>query len=214
MKRFFVIFLLATGLFSVMAPQVPAQDSPRVLLFIRDGSSGKYLEYALKAEATVMKEMLEQSGIEVAVATVSGRPVSAGSASITANLQLSDVNVADYEGFILPCMAAAESPPAHETIAMVKKALAEGKPVAAQFNAVRTLAKAGVLAGKKYAFRSEVDVTEFPDFKGALYAGSGVIQDGDIVTSGVCPYAAKESKIQHGTKELCQTLVEVIRSKK
>lgn len=141
----------------------------------------------------------------------SGSP---GIHNLKPDLKISEVSVSNYAGFILPCMAAGASPPAPETVEMVKKALAEGKPVAAQFNAVRTLAKAGVLVDKKYAFLREVDVTEFPDFKGALYAGSGVIQDGNIITSGVCPYAARESGIEHGTKELSQTLAEAIKSMK
>ena len=97
---------------------------------------------------------------------------------------------------------------------MVKKAIAEGKFVAAQRGAVATLAKAGVLVGKKYAFPREVDVTESPDFKGASYAGIGVIQDGNVITSGVCPYAAREGDIEHGTEELIQTLVAAMKSKK
>jgi putative intracellular protease/amidase len=171
------------------------------------------LEYTLEAEAALIKELLEQSGFEIAVATVAGTPITAGSTTMTPDLKLSDVSVADYDGFILPCMAAGAAPPAPEAIEMVKEALAVGKPVATQFNATRTLAKAGVLEGKKYTFRQEVDVTEYPDFKGTSYAGSGVVQDGNIITSGVCPYAARAGDIQHGTEELCRMLAEAIKNK-
>ncbi len=70
-----------------------------------------------------------------------------------------------------------------------------------------------MLAGKKYAFRSEADVTEVPGFKGALFAGTGVIRDGDVLTSGVCPFAARRDGTQDGTEELIQTLVEAIGGK-
>jgi putative intracellular protease/amidase len=157
-----------------------------------------------------MRKMLGDAGIEVVVATLAGELITTDSTELKPDLKLSDVRVADYQGFILPCMAAGASPAAAGTIAMVEKAVAEGKPVAAQQNAIRTLAKAGVLVDKKYAFYNEVDVTEHPDFKGALYSGSGVVQDGNMITSGICPYAAKLDDLQDGTKELTQKLITVI----
>jgi hypothetical protein len=57
-------------------------------------------------------------------------------------------------------------------------------------------------------------LTEIPDFKDASYAGTGVVQDGNIITSGICPYAARNVEIQHGTEELCQKLAEAIKSKR
>ena len=62
------------------------------------------------------------------------------------------MKVADYAGFIMPCMAVGlfPGPPvAPEAVAIVKQAVAEGKPVAAQFGSVIILAQAGVLKGKK-----------------------------------------------------------------
>ncbi len=205
MKRLFILLLLGTIFTSCK------QDTPRVLLFIRDGAAD--LEFMLKEEVGVAKKMLEQAGIEVVVATLAGEPITAGSTELRPDLKLSDVRVADYQGFILPCMAAGASPAAPETIAMVEKAAAEGKPVAAQRNAVRTLAKSGVLVGKRHAFGREIDVTELTDFKGGLYSGTGVIQDGNIITSGICPYAARTRGVQHGTEELTRTLIEVIKAR-
>lgn len=205
MKRLFILLILGT-LFSLCT-----KDTPKVLLFIRDGSAD--LEYMLTKEVGVMKEVLEQSGLDVTVATVSGELISADSTSLKPDLKLSDVIIDDYEGFILPCMAAGSREPAEEAVAMIKNATAEGRPVAAQLNSIITLAKAGVLAGKKYTRIREVDVNEYPDWKGSIYSGTGVIQDGNIITSGICPYMARLRNIQDGTEELTLKLIEAIRTK-
>ena len=168
MKRLFILLLLTTVFASC------AKDTPKVLLFIRgDGLKSSALELMLTKEVGVMKEILEQSGFEVAVASVSGEPIVAGSTSLKPDLKLRDVYTTDYAGFILPCMADSSSP-TPETITTVWKAAAEGKPVAAQLGSVMTLAKAGLLIGKKYAFAVEVDLNEeiFSDFKGGVYSGT------------------------------------------
>ena len=204
MKRLFILLVLATLFASC------AKDTNKVLLFIRDGSAD--LEYMLTKEVFVMKKMLEQSGFEVTVATVFGEPISTDSVNLEPNLKLGDVNTADYAGLILPCMAAGLYI-APEAVAMVKKAAAEGKPVAAQLFSVVTLAEAGVLVGKKYALLSEVDVNRYPVFKGSFYSGTGVIQDGNIITSGVCPFIARRREIQDGTEELTRALIDAIRAR-
>jgi 5-formaminoimidazole-4-carboxamide-1-(beta)-D-ribofuranosyl 5'-monophosphate synthetase len=76
--------------------------------------------------------------------------------------------------------------------------------------AVIILAHAGVLKGKKYTF--PIDPTKFdpakpsavvqvadPNFNDAIYSGTGVIQDGVIITSGVCPTIEKFAKEQKNT---------------
>jgi len=212
MKQLFLLLL------SVIVFASCAEDTSKVLLFIPDGSVD--LEFALTKEAGVMKDILEQSGFEVAVATVSGEPIVAGSTKLKPNLKLGDVRVTDYVGFILPCMAAADTlgaPPALEAVAMVKKAAQEGKPVAAQLGSVLILAKAGVLMGKKYAFADSEDLNAnmLPYLKdsGGIYSGTGVIQDGNIITSGVCPYWARMNELQDGTQELSQALIKVIKAR-
>src|SRR5271157_2908298 len=46
-----------------------SQNTPKVLLFLRNGQSGD-LEYVLKKEVGVMKNTLERSGYRVVVATL------------------------------------------------------------------------------------------------------------------------------------------------
>ena len=214
MKRLIMVALLVAGFSSLFHSNVRAQDTPKVLLFIREGVY-RWLERSLEKEVGVMKKILEQSGFNVSVATVSGEPVSAGSARVTPDLKLSDIEVADYAGFILPCMAVGSSPyksVAPEAVSMVKKAAADGKPVAAQRGGVLILAKAGVLEGKKYAFK--LDLNEFPDFKVGVYSGTGVVRDGNIITSGVCPMATKYYGLNDCTEELTRALIAAIQDNK
>jgi len=100
-----------------------------------------------------------------------------------------------------------------------------GKPVAAQMGSVVILAHAGVLKGKKYTFPADptmaspgnpVTDTKFVD---AVYSGKGVIRDGAIITSGVCPYVEKATKMQgmegfvDGTPELTKVLITSLKTK-
>ncbi len=217
MKHLLFLFMLVIGFTSSSIPELYSQESNKVLLFIQDGSAD--LEFMLKKEVGVMKDILEQSGFEVTIATVSGEPIVVGSTKLKPDLKLVDVSVTDYVGFILPCMAASDTSWAllpQEAVTMVKNAAAEGKPVAAQLGSVLILARAGVLIDKKYAFADleVLNANKSPDLKncGGIYSGTGVIQDGNIITSGVCPYWAKMNEVQDGTQELSQTLVKVIKA--
>ena len=155
MRQLCLLLLSATLLVSC------AKDNPKVLLFITDGS--RDLELMLTKEVIVMNEMLEQSNFEVVITTLSGETVSVDSVVIEPDLKLGDVNIADYSGFIFPCMA----PPwdkiydlNEEVVEFVKKVSKEGKPMAAQTLSVADFAKAGVLIDKKYAFTIDPDLNE------------------------------------------------------
>jgi putative intracellular protease/amidase len=169
----------------------------------------------LTKEFGVMKDMLSQAGFKVVAATVSGQPLVAGSTTFTLDLKLSDVKGADYAGFIMPCMAPLEEDPAllREAAPIIKAAVAEGKPVAAQLGSVVILAQAGVLSGKKFAFDKD-EVKDVPALKDAVYSGDGVVQDGKIITSGVCPYMAKMKGLQDGTSALTKALIAELATKK
>jgi hypothetical protein len=85
-----------------------------------------------------------------------------------------------------------------------------GKPVAAQLGGVSALAQAGLLRGKKYA---SIEQGPSPAFGGAIYSGTGVVKDGLILTSGICPYMARARKLKDGTEELTLALVETMKAK-
>jgi putative intracellular protease/amidase len=187
-----------------------AKKTSTVLLFIRDGSTD--LEYMLTKEVEVMKTTLTESGFKVEIATLTGEPISVGSVNLKPDLKIDDVSVAEYAGFILPCMAVddTQTQPNTKAVAMVKEALALGIPVAAQLCSIRTLAKAGVLKGKKYA-----SVLEFGDpyFEDSVLSGTDVVKDGNVITSGICPFMAREREIKDGTKDLTLALINAIKAK-
>ena len=197
------------------------QSNPQVLMIPREGTSGDW-DLMLSKEVGVMSSLLEKAGFKVVVATVKGEPIKGPTITLTPNLKLADVKVADYAGFILPCMAvgAFPGPPvAPEAVAIVKQVVNDGKPLAAAFGSVYVLAQAGVLVGKRYAFPADAlnpPPPSAPDsrFSGAIYAGDAVAQDGNIITSGYCPMLAKMYGGEDRTTELTQTFIATLVKRK
>lgn len=207
MKQLLIAMILGSCILSC------AQSTPKVLLFMRDGKSAD-LEYMLKKEVGVMKETLERAGYKVVVATLDGSAFSAGSATVKADIKLAQANLADYAGFILPCLAVGSYPTPEISpvaIALVQKTVAAGKPVAAQTGSLWTLAKAGVLKGKKYAYAFE---EKSPDFAGATFGGTGVVTDGLVITSGICPHMARTNKASDGTEQLTLAFIAAMKNRR
>lgn len=50
-----------------------------------------------------------------------------------------------------------------------------------------------------------------PKLKNAFYSGIGVVQDGNIITSGTCPMMMKMSGLKDGTAELTNKLIQSIK---
>jgi len=213
MKRLLTAIVLCAFILSYA--QTYAHNTPKVLLFMRNTQSSGDLEYMLKKEVGVMKDILEKSGYKVVIATLDGSSFSAGSTTVKADFKLAEVNVADYAGFILPCLAVPSYPAPPEVspaaIALVRGAVSSGKPVAAQTGSLWTLAEAGLLKGKKYAYAME---EKHADFTGATFAGTGVVTDGLVITSGICPYMALKSKMNDGTESLALALVAAMKDKR
>jgi len=207
--------LIAIAISTFALSYAYAQNTPKVLLFMRNAQKSGDLEYMLKKEVGVIKDTVEKSGYKVIIATLDGSSFTAGSTTVKADIKLADARIADYAGFILPCLAVPSypAPPevSPESIALVKSAVTAGKPVAAQTGSLWTLAKAGLLKGKKYAYAME---EKSPYFAGATFAGTGVVRDGLILTSGICPYMAIKSKDKDGTQQLAIKFVEAMKEKK
>jgi len=53
-----------------------------------------------------------------------------------------------------------------------------------------------------------------PRFVGAIYSGRNVVQDGNIITSGVCPWIKKLRGWPDGTAELTQKLIAELKKRK
>lgn len=200
------LFVTLLSFWSFASP-LQSQDAPKALLFIRGGSAD--WEFMLSREAGVIHRVLQEAGIEVDVATASGDPISAGSINFTPDLRLRDVVITDYSAFVLPCMAAGTYV-APGAVVMVREAAAAGKLVAAEYNSAFTLAEAGLLKGKKYALGAEVDPARYPGFEEAVYSGSGVVQDGNLITSGICPYMARQRGVPDQTEEFAGAIVDAI----
>jgi len=197
--------------FSVKNEARASKQKPKVLLFIRKGICHN-IELMLKEEVGVMTSMLEEAGFEVIVATASGEPIEAQTTKLMPDLELADIKVNDYVGIIMPCMAKPDWQASPEEILLVKEAVAQGKPIAAQYGAIFILAEAGVLVGKKYTYFFDPHWgVKYKSFVGAIYSGVGVIRDGNIITSANCPYAARYYGRDDGTSELTKLFIETIK---
>ena len=198
------LILALIAIFVLLAQSVPKENG-KVLIILREGrvSIPTGTIPLSTNEAATMKNMLEEAGFEVVMASVSGQNYRYKDITFKSILKLSDVKINDYVGFVFPCMELSNAIALPEELALAKQVAAEGKTIAAQHKGVQILAEAGVLAGRRYTYTSERSWDE--RFAGAVYDGNGIVQDGNIITSGRCPsYNPKQ------TAELIQAFVAVL----
>lgn len=183
-------------------------ESRQVLMVVRDFSAD--MPYMLEKEVATMTSMLQNAGYRVIVASDSGKAIRSGGASLKVNMPLKRVRIIRYAGVIIPCMAAGDAPLAirlpESAISLVKKAFEAGVPIAAQNSGVEILGKAGIMKGKQFA----ADASYYALVPGGIYKGYGVVQDGNIITSGTCSYLARETGRPDGTRELTQKLINIM----
>lgn len=196
----------------LVEPAAVQGTSNKVLLVAdeRLESDADLLKLFLTKEVGVMISMLEEAGYEPVVASPSGEPIGAGSEALTPTLKLADANVDDYVGFVFPCMSQPLEPPEPdpEALRLAREAASQGKPIAAQVGGVATLGVAEVLNGKHFAFPEGLDYV-IPD---GIYDGIGVVQDGNIITSGTCPLMAMMTETEGKTTELTEKFIEMLAS--
>ena len=189
-----------------------SETDPKVLLVIRHGVSSDTDKH-LKEEVGVMTSMLEEAGFKVIVASASGELIEGQTLNLQPNLKLADVKVNDYVGIIIPNMRKGNAKrgwrASSQEISLVKEAVAQGKPIAAQRVSVQILAEAGVLVGKKCTFIEGLQALAI--FRGAIYSGIGAIQDGNIITSSHCAHAAERDDEEDTTSELTRLFIETIK---
>jgi len=186
----------------------PAHDqATKVLMIVPEGDS-EDLEYMLTMEVDMMKRMLEDEGIEVHVATASGEPLTAEETTLTPDLEYGEVDVAAFDGIAMPCLAVPVS--ARELPAQLEEGIREaasaGIPVAAQTGAIRVLGRLGMLTEKRFSYLEE-PAANIPEFEGAILTGDGIVADGNIITSAICPYAARERELEDGTAALMEAFI-------
>ncbi len=176
----------------------------RVLMIPRVNSVA--MDYMLTNEVGVMLSMLEEAEVEVVVALPDGEALEGDRMTLEADLALADVNVSDYDGFLLPCTGAG-----YErndlTVEIVREAAAAGVPVAAQYGSVSMLGEAGALDGREYAAGESLPSWVVED---GTYNGYGVVADGNVITSGTCSYAAMQYGRPDGTPELTRLFIEAL----
>ena len=200
------------------AKDAPLLSGPKVLMIIREGSPHDP-DLMIQMEVGTMMRLLKKAGFGVDVASLSGQDVSGPTQKIEKVLRLSDVKLDDYVGVIIPCMGVMEGIASPEMVKVVRDVVAKGKPIAASNGGATVLGKAGVLKGRKYAFAiypSEPQFKQFfdaTDLEGATYSGTGVVQDGKIITAGGCPRSELYLGRQNRTLELTQTFIAAIKPK-
>jgi putative intracellular protease/amidase len=217
MKRY---FLMAAILFSLMmnSSMVAAKDQPQIILIPRESETYAALDFMLIREVGVMRDMLQKAGFKVVVATTSGQLLEGFIKNLKPDLKLSEVRVDDYAGVILACMAVGFFPgvpisPA--AVSVVKQAVAKGIPVAANGGAIYILAEAGTLKGRRYSFTQDLfnpysPHKRDPRFEGAIYNGHGIVQDGLIITSAICPVQEHATGLRDGTSELIRVFISIL----
>lgn len=197
---------LAAFLLAVLAPIAVAAESDSVFIYVRDGS--RDLDRMLVQEVGVMQRMLEDAGYRVDIATPGDEPLATETRSLSPTVKLAEVRVADYAGLVLPCMAPARGFEMPERVdELVAEAIEHGLPVAASRGSVESLASAGVLVGKDFAYAGPVSPDERPEFTGGNFVGTGVVRDGLISTAGICPLAARSTGEPDGTFELMNEFI-------
>ena len=198
------VYILSIGLYRIT--DAGAQDR-QVLLIAREGSVD--LGQMVDKELAVMKDLMEKSGLTVVISTSTGQELSSTSRSIKPNHKLSEIDPSEYQGVIIACMAGGR--PGHipsEALEIVKFMFSKGLPVAAQDGAVCILADAGILKGKKYALHKEIFY-----IRDGIYSGKGVVVDGNVITSGICPFITS-AESPDCTTMLTEKFIEMVKNVK
>ena len=209
MKALIRNVLIAIALLSIGSNLFGA-DRPKVLLIMQEISN--HNDYMIQHEIQPMVSLLKEAGYYVDIASETGKKLGFGNTSIVPDMKLNDVKVEDYAGILIPCMAVLETKSSIPKAAIViaQSAFERGLPIAAQNSGVTILGQANLLAGKKYAIEERyIDLVPGGEFK-----GPGIVQDGRIVTSGICPFLAMMGQGKDGTADLIKgfiTLMEDVR---
>jgi putative intracellular protease/amidase len=206
--RFVVLLLVLSflaGCAQVAQPQALNAAAPgkQVLFLVQDHSTDTY--YMITHEFNVMKDMLEKASYKVVVATTSDQPVKGTSqvltptvqtreAQIIPDLKVADVHVGDYAGIMAPCMASSLPSMDAKSQSIVRETVTAGKRLAAPQSTAVRLSAAGVFKGKEFAIPEGREWA----VPGGIYKGAGVVQDGKIITSGTCPWMARDLKSKDG----------------
>ena len=128
------------------------------------------------------KKVLEKNGIRVITASTLKTATGAEGGVVNADLLLKDVKTSDYDAVAFIGGPGSyqfhDDPTSHE---IAKHIVSSGKVLGAICAGVGTIAKAGVLKGKKATCFS--GIADIIKAGGATYTGEGVTVDGNIITA-------------------------------
>jgi len=128
------------------------------------------------------KKVLESAGVKVVTASTGPVAYGAEGAQVKADILLDKVKAEDYDAIIFIGGTGSyqyhNDPKAHE---LARYAVKPGKVLGSICASVGTLAKAGVLKGKKAT--GDPGVAEMIKAGGANYTGGNVETDGNIITA-------------------------------
>lgn len=208
-KSFLVLLLSIVGL-AIPLSAKSAQDKPVVLLIARGDNPPQgeaSLKIAIDKEVNTIISKLSGLGYAVDIASEDGKDITAAGSTLKVDKKLADVQAANYVGVVIPCMVQVYVPTA--AVKIVQDMQSKNLPIAAQNGGVLVLDAAGVLKGRNYAIGSELK--PFVHEQLGVLKGNGVVQDGDIVTSGVCPYFSQTTGLKDGTDELVTTFAAMLK---
>jgi hypothetical protein len=168
------------------APPTPS-PSPKVLIVIRNYASLD-MPFMTDNELGVMLDMLEDAGFQVRIASLTYDPYESETRTITPDLVVGSVDAADFDAVVLPCLAAGSRPASQEIAELVTQFHEQEKVVAAQYGARATLYALDII-GKDQLISKEV------------------LQIDRVITSGCCPYMARSSGCDDGTRILIEKVI-------
>ncbi len=198
MRRLGVSLAVLAILFS---PATGMATEPKVLVVARPSIFNPKL---ITSELGVMVDMLKKAGFAPVVASSMLGVFDNGVTKVKRDVKFADVVVSDYVAVVMPCLSNPEGGVIEpELIKIAADAAAAGKPIAAQRSSVYILAAAGLLKDRKYSYVRDV----FPE---GIYSGNGVVQDGNIITSAICPNAASSER-PDGTVPLMEAFIKVLK---
>jgi putative intracellular protease/amidase len=203
-RRLFSGWLVAGALF-VFAAGVAVSEERQVLLILRElDQEPQMAERFIHAPDVALRiwSTLEDAGFTVVTASPTGRRVFIDREGdvVPVDLAATDVDIRDYVGFVLPCVAGIGWLVDHQTVPYVwvddevellQRIVAAGLPLGAQHDGIIALAQAGVLVDRRFSYYLDPVGARFAfqrdaRFAGGEYGGKGLVQDGTIITSSDC----------------------------
>jgi putative intracellular protease/amidase len=205
MKRALV---LSAALLSLSGLPAVADSNGKILVIVKDNSIA--MDLMLNQEIGAMSYFLEEAGYIPVFATSSGEALKGQQSELQPDLKLADVDISDYVGVLVPCMAMGLGMGrgiTEDAVRLIRRADALNIPIAAQGGGVEILARAGVLDHRHFScYKRNIKAGT-----SSIYDGLGISQDSIIITSGTCPYCATAEAADR-TADLAKQLIFTVRT--